>query len=107
MGCQKRSIIKVEGGRIMPRWTDADRTPLASLRANAYLSRNEAAVKLHVGVTTLARYENGTNDVPMGIAEKMAILYQVPFDAIREAVAQPQGVIEVEAVISAAKGEGG
>ena len=38
----------------MPRWTEADRTPLASLRANAYLSRTAAAVKLHVGVKTLS-----------------------------------------------------
>ena len=89
----------------MPRWTEADRTPLASLRANACLSRNEAAVRLRVGVTTLARYENGTNDVPMGIAEKMAILYQVPFDAIRNAVARTQNT--VEAAISVAKGEKG
>ena len=81
----------------MPRWTEADRTPLASLRANAYLSRNEAAVRLRVGVTTLARYENGANDVPMGVAEKMAILYQVPFDAIREAVARTQDAVEIAA----------
>lgn len=89
----------------MPRWTEADRTPLASLRANAYLSRNEAAVRLRVGVTTLARYENGANDVPMGVAEKMAILYQVPFDAIREAVARTQNAVEIAAAVSAAKGE--
>ena len=89
----------------MPRWTEADRTPLASLRANAYLSRNEAAVRLHVGVTTLARYENGANDVPMGVAEKMAILYQVPFDSIREAVTRTQNT--VAAAVSAAKGEEG
>ena len=69
------------------------------------LSRNEAAVRLHVGVTTLARYENGANDVPMGIAEKMAILYQVPFDAIREAVTQTLNT--VAAAVSAAKGEEG
>ena len=91
----------------MPRWTEAVRTPLVSLRANAYLSRNEAAVRLHVGVTTLARYENGANDVPMGVAEKMAILYQVPFDAIREAVARTQNTVEVDAAVSAAKGEEG
>ena len=89
----------------MPRWTEADRTPLASLRANACLSRNEAAVRLRVGVTTLARYENGANDVPMGVAEKMAILYQVPFDAIREAVARTQDAVEIAAAVSAAKEE--
>ena len=74
-------------------------------KANAYLSRNETAVRLHVGVTTLARYENGANDVPMGVAEKMAILYQVPFDAIREAVTQTQNT--VAAAVSAAKREEG
>ena len=89
----------------MPRWTEADRTPLASLRANAYLSRNEAAVRLRVGVTTLAWYENGVNDVPTGGAEKMAILYQVPFDAIREAVARTQDAVEIAAAVSAAKEE--
>ena len=89
----------------MPRWTEADRTPLASLRANAYLSRNEAAVRLRVGVTTLAWYENGVNDVPTGGAEKMAILYQVPLDVMREAVTQTQNT--VAAAVSAAKREEG
>ena len=89
----------------MPRWTEADRTPLASLRANAYLSRNEAAVRLRVGVTTLAWYENGVNDVPTGGAEKMAILYQVPLDVMREAVTQIQNT--VAAAVSAAKREEG
>ena len=74
-------------------------------KANAYLSRNETAVRLHVGVTTLARYENGANDVPTGGAEKMAILYQVPLDVMREAVTQTQNT--VAAAVSAAKGEEG
>ena len=39
----------------------------------------------------------------MGVAEKMAILYQVPFDAIREAVTQTLNT--VAAAVSAAKGE--
>jgi len=43
----------------------------------------------------------------MGVAEKMAILYQVPFDAIREAVARTQNTVEVDAAVSAAKGEEG
>lgn len=72
----------------MPRWTDEQRTPLARLRSQAGLSRNEASVKLGVGFNTLGRYESGMNDVPMGIAEKMATLYGVPFDAIRAAVAE-------------------
>ena len=72
----------------MPRWTDADRTPLATLRAKRGLSRNEAAVQLSVGLTTLGRYELGANDVPMGVAEQMATLYGVTFDEIRAAVAE-------------------
>ena len=44
-----------------------DRAPLAKLRAGAGLSRNAAAVGLHVGLTTLQRYENGENDVPFGV----------------------------------------
>ena len=66
----------------MPRWTEADRTPLASLRANAYLSRNEAAVRLHVGVTTLARYENeasfGSVSIRMIAAAGTARIYVCP-----------------------------
>jgi hypothetical protein len=42
---------------------------------------------MDIGLTTLGRYELGTNDVPMGIAEQMATLYKVPFDKIRGAVA--------------------
>jgi hypothetical protein len=41
-----------------------------------------------IGLTTLGRYELGTNDVPMGIAEQMAKLYGIPFDAIRAAAAE-------------------
>jgi transcriptional regulator with XRE-family HTH domain len=72
----------------MPRWTDENRTPLAKIRAKAGFSRNQASVKLDVGFNTLGRYEIGTNDVPMGVAEAMAALYSVPFDEIRAAVAQ-------------------
>ena len=72
----------------MPRWTDENRTPLAKLRSKAGLSRNQASVKLDIGVNTLGRYESGINDVPMGIAEQMAALYGVTFDELRAAVAE-------------------
>ena len=84
----------------MPRWTDADRTPLAVLRAKGGLSRNEAAVKLNVGLTTLGRYEIGANDVPMGVAEQMATLYGVTFDEVRAAVAETQAKPEELATVS-------
>ena len=75
----------------MPRWTDDDRQPLAKIRAAAGLSRNEAAVQLHVGVTSLQRYETGGNDIPFGVAERMAALYQVPFEDVRQAINETAG----------------
>ena len=80
----------------MARWDDSERTPLALLRAKAALSRNEAAVKMEVGLTTLARYENGINDVPMGVAEQMATLYDVPFEEIRAAVLETKAIVAKE-----------
>ena len=72
----------------MPRWEIADRKPLAALRAKAGLSRSAAAVALHVGQTTLQRYEEGQNDIPIGVCERMAELYHVPFDDVRRAVSE-------------------
>ena len=71
----------------MSRWKNADRTPLAVLRANAGLSRNQASVLLDVALNTLGRYETGEGEVPLDIAEDMSILYKVPFDNIRNACA--------------------
>ena len=71
----------------MGRWTNADRTPLAVLRANAGFTRTQAAVYLDVALNTLGRYETGQGEIPLDIAEDMAILYKVPFDAIRQAYA--------------------
>ncbi|MBR0075171.1 MAG: helix-turn-helix transcriptional regulator, partial [Synergistaceae bacterium] len=62
----------------MSRWKNADRTPLAVLRANAGLSRNQASVLLDVALNTLGRYETGEGEVPLDIAEDMSILYKVP-----------------------------
>ena len=63
-----------------------DNKPLAILRKSAGLSRNKAAVMLDVGLTTLARYENGENDVPFGVGENMAVLYNTTFENIRAAI---------------------
>ena len=60
--------------------------PLVILRKNVGLSRNKAAVMLDIGLTTLTRYENGDNDVPFGVGEKMAVLYKVPFEDVRFAI---------------------
>jgi hypothetical protein len=69
----------------MPRWTDEeDRSPLARLRAKAEPSRNRASVMIDIGVNTLGRYESGFNDVPMGIAEKTATIYGVPFEDVKD-----------------------
>lgn len=61
-------------------------TPLAQVRINAGLSRENAAGILNVTMMTLTRYELGKTDVPIGVAEEMATLYSVPFDNIRNAI---------------------
>ena len=60
--------------------------PLVFLRKKAGYSRNKAAVLLDIGLTTLTRYENGDNDVPFGVGEKMTVLYNVPFEDVRFAI---------------------
>ena len=69
----------------MPRWVVEVMRPLAVLRAEAGLSRSEAAVALNIGVTTLQRYEMAENDVPLGVAERMAVVYHRPFEDVRRA----------------------
>ena len=73
--------------KIMPRWTNTDRTPLAILRANVGLSRTQASVLLDVALNTLGRYETGQSELPLDVAEDMAVLYKIPFDDIRTAYA--------------------
>lgn len=70
----------------MPQSNNGIDKPLVVLRKNAGLSRNKAAVLLDIGLTTLTRYENGDNDVPFGVGENMAIIYNIPFENIRFAV---------------------
>ena len=70
--------------------------PLVFLRKNAGLSRNKAAVLLDVGLTTLTRYENGDNDVPFGVGEKMTLLYKVPFDDVRVAISDTKKLVAEE-----------
>ena len=76
----------MEGMKNMAISKDEKIKPLVLLRKNVGLSRNKAAVMLDIGLTTLARYENGDNDVPFGVGEKMAVLYAVPFDKVRFAI---------------------
>ena len=70
----------------MARWNNEDRSPLARLRVNAGYTQAEASVLMHLGMISLARYENGINDVTFGIGEQMAKLYKVPFEEIRQAI---------------------
>ena len=79
----------------MPRWKDEDRTMLARIRAKSGLSMEKAAISMDITSRTLARYENGINDVPMGIAEKMSSLYGVPFEEIRQAVIQAKELTSI------------
>lgn len=70
----------------MSRWDYEDRTPLAKIRSNTGLNLEKAAVAIGISSKSLARYEHGIHDIPMRIAEKLAMLYRVPFDIIRQAV---------------------
>lgn len=70
----------------MARWSDANRKPLAIIRANAGFSAEKAAALLGIAMLRLYRYENGIVDLPVSLAEKMTLLYNVPFDEIRIAV---------------------
>lgn len=70
----------------MPRWSNDDRTPLATIRANSGLTRTQAAVLLDIALNTLGRYEAGY-EIPLDVAEDMATLYNVSFDDIRNACA--------------------
>lgn len=71
----------------MPRWNDADRTPLAQLRNKAGFTRNQASVLLDIALNSLGRYETGQSELPLDIAEDMSTLYNVHFDEIRGACA--------------------
>ena len=76
----------------MARWNVNDRTPLALLRANAGFSAENAATFLGVVMATLYRYENGVSDIPLGVAEKMASLYKISFNELREAARITRGI---------------
>ena len=76
----------------MPRWTDNDKTPLAQMRAQKGLSREEAANILGIVMMTLYRYEIGKNDIPLGIVENMVSLYGVNFDDFRVAAKETKEI---------------
>ena len=38
-------------------------------------------------------YENGINDIPLGVAEDMSSLYNVPFDELRKAAKETKEMI--------------
>ena len=59
---------------------------LAKIRIKAGYTQAEAAILLDIGVKRLGRYETGLNDMTFRIGEKMAEIYNVPFEDIRQAV---------------------
>ncbi|MBR0075579.1 MAG: helix-turn-helix transcriptional regulator [Synergistaceae bacterium] len=61
-------------------------TPLTELRVNAGLTRMEAAIIMKIANESLTRYEMGMNDIPFGVGEMMAKVYNVSFEDIRQAV---------------------
>ena len=70
----------------MPRWTNENRSPIGNIRTNAGYSRETAANIMNLSLSTMIRYETGSSDIPIGVAEEMAVLYQVPFDTIFDTI---------------------
>ena len=89
----------------MARWNDNDRTPLAMLRVKAGYTQAEASVLMHIGMISLARYENGVNDITFTIGEKMAELYKVSFEDIRQAVIETKKIKEASSKEKNSKGK--
>ena len=69
---------------MLGRWPEEKRKPLAKLRGS--LTIEKAAVAMEITGRTLSRYENGTADVPMKIADKMVKLYGVSIETIYHAL---------------------
>ncbi len=76
----------------MPRWTKSDRSPLGNLRAEAGFSREAVASALNLSLSTMVRYETGSTDIPIGIAEDIATLYRIPFDTLRNAIKETKSI---------------
>lgn len=76
----------------MPRWTKSDRSPLGNLRAEAGFSREAVASALNLSLSTMVRYETGSTDIPIGIAEDIATLYRIPFDTLRNAIKETKSL---------------
>ena len=76
----------------MPRWTKSNRSPLANIRAEAGYSRETAASALKLSLSTMVRYETGSSDIPIGIAEDMAVLFHISFDKLRDAIKETKEI---------------
>ena len=70
----------------MPRWPKENKNPLGKIRTDAGYSREKAAATMNISLSTMIRYENGITDIPIGIAEAMAMLYRVPFETLRDTI---------------------
>ncbi|MBP2056976.1 DNA-binding XRE family transcriptional regulator [Lactobacillus colini] len=51
-------------------------------RVNANLTLKEAAEKLGIAYQTLSSLENDEDKISLGLAKKMAKIYQIPMDFI-------------------------
>ena len=70
----------------MPRWPKEDKNPLGRIRTEAGFSREKAAATLDISLSTMIRYETGVTDIPIGVAEAMAMIYKVPFETLRNTI---------------------
>ena len=55
-------------------------TNLRRIRMNKCKTQQEIAYYLEMNVTVYARYERGERDLPLSIAKKLAVLYNVSID---------------------------
>ena len=76
----------------MPRFVADNITPLVKIRNNAGFSRENASSILNITMMTLTRYEMGKTDIPLGIAEDMAVLFRVSFDKLRDAIKETKKI---------------
>lgn len=55
---------------------------LAAARVNAGYTQKEVSSKIGVSRRTIVAWENGQNDIPISMAQKLCKLYRRPLDSI-------------------------
>ncbi len=79
---------------------DNNKTSPTAMRERAGVTFKQACEILDLYPAVLTKYENGIFSLPLEVAEDMAVLYDVPFDKIREAYASVRPKQEIEGLES-------